>query len=235
MPTFRFEAGWVQEDNCEAIVENAWKLAMDVRAGRVAEAVKGVAGDLWDWSRNILGDLEKRIKCARRALEACRKVSISTRHIAREEVLNKLDKLEEQKDLYWRQRAHVHWLEKSDRNTRFFHGYASERKRRNKIRKLVKDDGSVVTEEQEMLQLLTDYYQNLFHSSAGGRYDELLQHVTPRVTEEMNSALCKEFSDLEIKSALDGIGDLKAPGVDGMPALFYKQYWHIVGEDIIQL
>jgi hypothetical protein len=31
---------------------------------------------------------------------------------------------------------------------------------------------------------------------------------------------------------LDGIGDLKALGAHGMPALFYKQLWHIVGEDI---
>ena len=27
-------------------------------------------------------------------------------------------------------------------------------------------------------------------------------------------------------------GDLKAPGVDGMPALFYKQFWDIVGSDV---
>lgn len=38
---FGFLAGSVQEDNCEEIVENAWKLAMDVRGGRVAEVVKG--------------------------------------------------------------------------------------------------------------------------------------------------------------------------------------------------
>ena len=28
-PAFRFEAGWVQEENCEMIVENAWKLTVD--------------------------------------------------------------------------------------------------------------------------------------------------------------------------------------------------------------
>lgn len=33
------------------------------------DAPKDVALDLQDWSRNILGDLEKRIKRARRALE----------------------------------------------------------------------------------------------------------------------------------------------------------------------
>ena len=35
-----------------------------------------------------------------------------------------------------------------------------------------------------------------------------------------------------MKGGLDAIGDLKAPGVDGMTSLFYKKYWAIVGEDI---
>jgi hypothetical protein len=35
---------------------------MNVRGGSVATAVGDVAADLWDWSKNILGDLEKRLK-----------------------------------------------------------------------------------------------------------------------------------------------------------------------------
>jgi len=42
----------------------------------------------------------------------------------------------------------------------------------------------------------------------------------------------KEFTDDEIKAALDSMGDLKAPGMDGMPALFFKQYWDTVGADV---
>jgi hypothetical protein len=41
--------------------------------------------------------------------------------------------------------------------------------------------------------------------------DELLDRIDPRVTEEMNEILCKEFSEKEVKEALDSIGDMKAP------------------------
>jgi len=36
---FRFEAGWIQEEHCKTIVENAWNLTIGVRAGSVIEAV----------------------------------------------------------------------------------------------------------------------------------------------------------------------------------------------------
>lgn len=29
------------------------------------------------------------------------------------------------------------------------------------------------------------------------------------------------------------IGNLKAPGPDGMPTLFYKEYWEIMGDKIV--
>ena len=36
----------------------------------------------------------------------------------------------------------------------------------------------------------------------------------------------------EVKDALDSIGDLKAPGIDGMPSIFYKRSWEVVGEKV---
>lgn len=126
----------------------------------------------------------------------------------------------------------MHWLENGDRNTKFFHQYASERRRRSRVRRIVLDDGRVVEDEEEMLEVVSNFYKDLFTARAGSSDDELLRHVVPRVTPEMNEALLREFTDEEIKQGLDGIGDLKAPGKDGMPALFYKNFWTTVGEDV---
>ena len=57
----------------------------------------------------------------------------------------KLEKLEEQLDMAIRQRAHADWLSKGDRITKYFQAYASERKRRNTITRLVREDGVEVT------------------------------------------------------------------------------------------
>lgn len=173
-PSFRFEAGWVQEEQFGVIVNNAWRLSMDVRGGKVREALQDVALDLQVWSRNVLGDLEKRLKKTRKALEK-RRGSISRNLSNRIELLKfKLERLEEQKNMYWRQQGKVHWLDKGDRNTKFFHQYASERKRRNRIWRIVLEDGRVMEEERDMLAAVTNLYRDLFTSQAGGGTEELL-------------------------------------------------------------
>jgi hypothetical protein len=64
----------------------------------------------------VLGDLEKRAKKLKKDLESCRRRGVSHDQVAMEEVLRyQLEKVEEQIDLYWRQQAHVRWLEKGDK------------------------------------------------------------------------------------------------------------------------
>jgi hypothetical protein len=87
---------------------------------------------------------------------------------------------------------------------------------------LVTEEGGVATNEGEMRVLVANYYNHLFESHVGDRIDELQQHVPVKVPEKANPALCKELTTEEIKEALDDIGDLKAPGSEGMPTLFYK-------------
>jgi hypothetical protein len=99
----------MQGENCETIMQNAWKLSMNVRSSTVTSAMGDVAADLWDWSKNILGGLEKRIKYVKKRLEECRRRGITRDSVTQEEILKyKLEKLENQKELYWRRRAKVH-------------------------------------------------------------------------------------------------------------------------------
>jgi hypothetical protein len=87
---------------------------------------------------------------------------------------------------------------------------------------LKKDNGEVVEEEEAMREVAINYFSSLFTSSTGTRMNELLEYVEPRVTEQMNEILCKEFDSKEVVEALESIGDLKAPGLDGMHSIFYK-------------
>jgi hypothetical protein len=64
------------------------------------------------------GEKSKKIK---KELEECRRAVIGREKVAREDILRyKLQRLEEQVDIYWKQRAHVNWLQKGDPHTSFF-------------------------------------------------------------------------------------------------------------------
>uniref|UniRef100_A0A0A9E3E3 Reverse transcriptase domain-containing protein n=1 Tax=Arundo donax TaxID=35708 RepID=A0A0A9E3E3_ARUDO len=69
----------------------------------------------------------------------------------------------------------------------------------------------------------------MFTSQGAARVQEIIEKVNARVTPDMNDSLNAPYNDDEIDAALQGIGDLKAPGPDGMPAIFFKRFWDIVG------
>lgn len=150
---FKFEAAWLQEEDCRRVVQEVWEDNASV--GRnLGESIRGVAASLNEWSTNSLGDLEKRLKNARKELEKWRRGPISDLSVSREAVwCFKVDRLEEQIDLYWKQRAYVDWLRFGDRNTTYFHNACSARRRRNRIGRLVRDDGSWVEGEEEKRSL----------------------------------------------------------------------------------
>lgn len=78
-----------------------------------------------------------------------------------------------------------------------------------------------------MGNIIQGYFQNLFSSEVGDPDSSVIAEVPRRITPEMNEGLLNTFTHEEVKRALFQIGDLKAPGPDGMHAVFYKRFWEI--------
>lgn len=59
---------------------------------------------------------------------------------------------------------------------------------------------------------------------------ELEDLITPYISVEENEEISKIPTPSNIRDTLFQMQDLEAPGLDGFPAIFYKEYWSIVGE-----
>jgi hypothetical protein len=68
---FKFEANWLKEDKCVGLVQEAWVNSFQFGASSVSEGLKDISRVMMDWSKNILGDLEKRIKKLKKELTKC--------------------------------------------------------------------------------------------------------------------------------------------------------------------
>jgi hypothetical protein len=186
---------------------------------------------LWVWDKDVLGELERRIKKVKKELESWRRQCISQEQVNQEHLLRyKLERLQDQLNVHWKQRAHTAWLLKGDRNTKFFHAYASKRRMKNTIKNL-KDEGGGVVAGERLRNFIANHYQNLFLSNVGGQA-EILNCVHPCISQDMNDYLLSPFTGEDMWAALESIGDLKASGADGMPSIFYKKFWPSVGDHV---
>ena len=60
----------------------------------------------------------------------------------------------------------------------------------------------------------------------------MLECVPNVITNEMNALLSRKFEVHEVEVALQQMAPLKAPGLDGMPPLFYQNFWGTVSHDV---
>ncbi|KAI0488474.1 hypothetical protein KFK09_028307 [Dendrobium nobile] len=106
---------------------------------------------------------------------------------------------------WWRQRSKCQWIEEGEKNTSYYHKYASAKKKSNQILQIATEDGSLVSNQEDIHGIMEN--------------------------ENLKNILDAEFTLEELKFTLNNMGNNKSPGADGASAYFFKNYWSIVEQD----
>lgn len=136
----------------------------------------------------------------------------------------KISKLLVNEEQMWKQRSRALWLQEGDNNTRYFHGRASHRFRRNRINTLEDPVGEVCSDEDGIANILVSYYQGLFNSSNPSMIGEVVAGIPCSISDELNQLLNVEFTREEVVRTLKQMEPLKASGPNGLPPLFFQHY-----------
>lgn len=61
----------------------------------------------------------------------------------------------------------------------------------------------------------------------------IFETVLSRIPDNLKVMLDSVYTRTEIEFALKGMNPTKAPGPDGMSAIFFQKYWFVVGNDVV--
>ena len=80
--------------------------------------------------------------------------------------------------------------------------------------------------------LIYDYFSNLFTSEVQNCDPAVLNKIQPKISQAMNERLLAPFSADDVRKVVFIIGDFKAPGPEGLHAIFDKRFWNVCGPEI---
>lgn len=221
----------MKDGNCEDLISRSW-----TNVCGCVESLKSIQGIDHEFKKYRSSEVKKEIIRIEKLLKQEEMWNGDAKSIKLYKELERqhADLLKTEETL-WCQRSRAIWLQEGDKNTKFFHGKVSQRSKTNEIKKLTNEFGSWGHGQEKVESILLDYFSRLFSSSLPSDSASICQVVGDRLKKHHKNLCALVFTSLEVKEAIDQMHPLKAPGLDGLPALFFQHYWHIVGRDVTTL
>lgn len=230
---FRFNAGWLSHEDFPSFLAKNWDQGEDW-SGKMQHLQES----LRKWNVDVFGNIFKKKKELLRRLRGIDR-SLSrgpNKYLAElyQELWVQYEEILFREEVLWFQKSRCKWLEFGDKNTRYFHGTTVVRRRKSTIDSLQDAEGNWISEPKALGNMVTDYYKKLFTDS--GSFEPFcISGCFPRLDDDWKNEISRPVTDEEIRSTIGFMGNFKAPGSDGLQAIFYKSQWSIVGPAVCSL
>lgn len=222
---FRFKAIWVGAKKCSKIIEEVWvPNGCQGSVNEVMELISKCGAKLKHWNRYSFGNIQKHLTEANETLKRALEqhptdFNSSVLNEARKEVQVWL----ERDEMMLKQCSKVSWLREGDRNSRFFHVKALNRRRKNILTSSKNSDGEWV-ENEELTSHIISYFQSMFSAAEVRGPMDFLGSMEGWVIKAIRVDLLRAHTAEEVHCALKKMHPSKAPSPNGMLSLFFQKY-----------
>ena len=127
------------------------------------EKLRAISSNLGRWNRETFGSVRKEIKHLNSELHRLRgePARVGPTH-AELKISERLVELYHREEMMWRQRSRIEWLASGDKNTRFFHMRASQRRKKNMIKALSNSLGAMIDDKVALKDMVSAFYKDLY-------------------------------------------------------------------------
>ncbi len=123
-----------------------------------------------------------------------------------------------------------------DAPSSFFFNLEQKVKEKKTMLYLKDVNGNVISDLKEMRKIASEFYMDLFGE---GQCDveciEELHKDLLKLSDEQSKQLDSGLQLKELSEAVQKLSTGKAPGIDGLPAEFYKQFWNLLKDDLYEV
>lgn len=130
---FRFESMWLRHSDLQRVVAKYWNETPN-SVVTITQHTRNLQAGLRRWNKEVFGFLDARMRRINGRLQTISTQQPSDDNYAQMKALKaELAELDARRQIMWKQRSTADWLQEGDHNTRFFHSFASKRRRINRI------------------------------------------------------------------------------------------------------
>ncbi|KAI0492077.1 hypothetical protein KFK09_026342 [Dendrobium nobile] len=141
--------------------------------------------------------------------------------------------LQNQEEIFWKQKASNSILLEGDRNTSFFHALVNKNRIKSYIHKLVDEHGVVYDNVDTIVSSGVDYFFNIFNATKPVS-SIVNTNVIPNILDENdNSFLTQLPTEDEIWNTIKGMNVESVAGPDGYTTIFFVKTWEIIKSDVV--
>ncbi|XP_071902137.1 uncharacterized protein [Coffea arabica] len=231
---FYFDKRWLKREDIGEVIKSAWEQEIDgSRMFQVVKKLKNCRVALLQWRNNFQANVRVKTEQIKNQLSDLKSSLGSTSKDCKDSLKKQLKEAYKEEELYWLQKSRIQWLREGDKNTKFFHASVQGRRRRNRLNKLQREDGTWTESEQAVSKEIAEYYRNLFNSNDVGDLTEVLDGIPHTITDELNGNMMKPVLEEEIKAVIFSMNPDKSPGVDGMSPLFFQKFWTTIKKEVV--